>query len=329
LDLKAMGEGKSSVVPYPARFSHTLSRVGHFLAQMRAVDERLASRLSELTASFAVHDTQLATLKVLCEALLLEAEAECATVEELMWCDSFNTFAAVEPIPPKLLESNSMPHLLGYIRATPIRAKRRAIDQACAKAEDSAAMAKFREEARAEQHALVQESAEALAQSDHLPIRVELRLAGDGVAKAGTQDFDDSAASTSDARNSHENPRCFHVVSHNIQELIEDGINLYASCLASHHLKCISLEAGSSAPSARDVVSTLIESLLSTSVREAQVTAVKAFVHRHVRMCDAVCLQELSDEVVEVLKTECEVQSPPWFFLREQQDCREEPGWLM
>lgn len=68
-------------------YAPTVSALSAFVQRSRAVEERLAERFSELAASYAVHDSQLAALKLLCEALLLEADEEgapCQMTEEVL-----------------------------------------------------------------------------------------------------------------------------------------------------------------------------------------------------------------------------------------------------
>jgi len=172
----------------PAAFVPTACCLHDLVHALLAVEARLATRLSEVTATFAVHDPQLVALKVLSEALLQEADEGCETVDDILRCETFSSFESCETIPPRLLQPGSASNLLGYIRSAPARAKKRAMDEARARAEDSAAMLGFREAAAAERRALVGECAPALSRSDHLPIQVELRVAGPGTPAATSEE---------------------------------------------------------------------------------------------------------------------------------------------
>lgn len=317
---------------------HTVECLNAFLTEVKRLEDWLANRLSEVTATFAVHDSQLTSLKILSEALLLEAD-ECNTTDEVMRCESFEGFASVEPIPRKLLELGAATHLIGYIRSTPARAKKRAMDVAREQAETSLAMSEFRNEADIKRRALVKENSAALARSDHRPIVVHLRTTranpaeqpnssrldaqvdkqhGDSSpATAATAGVTSSHATVSATLTSHSHltgyTRDFCVVSHNVQELVEDGVSMYASCLASYQLKMVA-PAGCAAWSARELISTLVGAMLSPAVREAQREVLVEFLETHVPKCDAVCLQELSNELVGSLEAVCAAHAPRWHF---------------
>jgi exonuclease III len=330
----------------PQPFLHTVESLSSFLTEAGKVEDWLASRLSEVTATFAVHDSQLAALKILSEALLLEAE-ECSTTDEVMRCESFDGFASVEPIPPKLFESGAATHLIGYIRSTPARAKKRAMDVAREQAERSPAMDEFCSEADIKRRASIEEHSAALARSDHLPIVVHLQTTmrsqtehttETSGAQADRQHRDSSPADTAaagilsssdsalaaPASHSHlteDRFSEFRVVSHNVQELIEDGVNMYASCLASHQLRMVA-PAGCAVRSARELVATLVGAMLSPAVRETQREMLLAFLETQVPKCDAVCLQELSNELVASLESACAAHAPHWYFHASQKPPR-------
>ncbi|EOD35268.1 hypothetical protein EMIHUDRAFT_227583 [Emiliania huxleyi CCMP1516] len=147
-----------------------LTRLGSYLRQRHEIDSWLLERRSELAAAIAVHDEALAATKLLCEAciaaLLLEAE-ECTSSAGVQRCDTWEVFAATETVPPPLLRPGPPERLLGFIRGTPARARRRASEQANARVDESDAMADYRAAADGRRRRLLEEFAPVLSRSDH------------------------------------------------------------------------------------------------------------------------------------------------------------------
>ncbi|EOD25872.1 hypothetical protein EMIHUDRAFT_206076 [Emiliania huxleyi CCMP1516] len=144
--------------------------LGAYLRQRHEIDSWLLERRSELAAAIAVHDEALAATKLLCEAciaaLLLEAE-ECTSSAGVQRCDTWEVFAATETVPPPLLRPGPPERLLGFIRGTPARARRRASEQANARVDESDAMADYRAAADGRRRRLLEEFAPVLSRSDH------------------------------------------------------------------------------------------------------------------------------------------------------------------
>jgi endonuclease/exonuclease/phosphatase family metal-dependent hydrolase len=256
-----------------------------------------------------------------------------------MRCESFDGFASVERIPRKLLEPGAATHLIGYIRSTPTRAKKRAMDVARQQAKMSLAMNEYRNEAAIKRRALIENNSAALARSDHLPIVVHLRATLTSPAEQPDTTRLDAqvnqqhgysspaapaagmassfATATATLSTTHSQLQVsttnFCVVSHNVQELVEDGISMYASCLASSHLMGVAPAYGT-LKSARELVGTLVGAMLSPAVRNAQREVLVTFLETHVPKCDAVCLQELSNELVGSLEAVCAAHAPRWYF---------------
>ena len=97
-------------------------------------------------------------------------------------------------MPPPLLRPGPPERLLGFIRGTPARARRRASEQANARVDESDAMADYRAAADGRRRRLLEEFAPVLSRSDHSAVCVEARLAAAAAEAEPEQEVEEEAA---------------------------------------------------------------------------------------------------------------------------------------
>ena len=219
-------------------FSDTLTLLERFVQQLSASEQSLtavrdsiADEQLKLGSNGEIED-----LRKLCEELALQA-ARCESVDALRDVALFDTFTSRVAIPPKLLQAGDMSNLGRFISSAYKGEERRMLQAAQAAVDASDRMRELRAAASAETSALVDANRFVLSASDHLPICATLRGGSVGASGWG-----------------------FRVTSHNVQELVEDGINVYVSALP--------FVTGSSGAKAMRM--RLVDAMLSDAAVEAQ-----------------------------------------------------------
>lgn len=264
-------------------FSATLTILERFVSQLAANERALATARDSMTEEQLKlgGNGKVEDLRQLCEELVLQA-AECETIDALRDIALYETFASRVSVPPRLLQSGDLSNLIRFISSASKAEESRMLRATQAAVDASDRMLELRAAASAEVTALVDSSRMVLAASDHLPIYVTLRGRCRGGCHWG-----------------------FHVTSHNVQELVEDGINVYVSALPF-----ISGFSG-----AKELRKRLVDAMLSDAVVEAQQQAVARLLEEQLNdqtsagsraaLSDAVCLQEVGVPLLAFLREYC------------------------
>eukprot|EP00966_Prymnesium_polylepis_P137024 3166378-Prymnesium_polylepis.1 len=260
-------------------FEPTVSTLRRFVARLAASDRAIGIALEAATEEqlrLGAHG-EIESLRAVCEALTEEA-AGCASIEAVRAAPLFDAFAARVAVPPRLLQAGPAANLLRFIASAPKAAERRALQAARAAAEASERVRELRAATDAEEVAHVEANRRCLAASDHLPFRAT--LSGGGGADAWS----------------------FAVASHNVQELVEDGVNHYVSALPIF----------AALPEARALRRRLLDAMLSDTAARAQQEAVAKLLDAQLDArsrggggCDAVCLQEVGVRLLGFLEEHC------------------------
>ena len=215
-------------------------------------------------------------------------------------------------MPPPLLRPGPPERLLGFIRGTPARARRRASEQANARVDESDAMAGYRAAADGRRRRLLEEFAPVLSRSDHSAVCVEARLAAAAAEAEPEQEVEEEAAAaeevvTGAVEAEAESGRLrLRVVSQNVQELVSDGVHTCACAVAAR------LKGLPEVPPAGRAVELLKEAMLSPPAARAQLEWLRSLLEGEVPHSAAVCLQELSDGLVADLRALCGAPGRGW-----------------
>ena len=157
--------------------------------------------------------------------------------------------------------------------------------------EQSERVAAARAEAEYIRQSATQTHCSALAQSDHRPIRVTARLP--------------SSIAASPAALSWAHRLEVRVVSLNVQEHCRDGLSTYVSALP--HVRALSKGSGA--------VGRLVEAMCTPAVIARQTSDLLAFMSEELteRCALAVCLQEVSAELLAAVRAAASAASPSWY----------------
>ncbi|KAL1530813.1 hypothetical protein AB1Y20_001709 [Prymnesium parvum] len=258
----------------------TILSLERFVEQTAAVEQQLSAALDEATARRLAERSDRSTVRLHeISAELADVAGRSDSVTALCGNPLFAEFATLVTIPPGLLKPDSLASLERFIRAAPKTHAKRVEQEERQAALKSEEMRGRLAAADAAVRQLVHANRVWLAASDHLPIRATLQGGG--------------ACGWS-----------FRVVSHNVQELVSDGVNRYVSALP---FLAISAEG-------RRRRTTLVDAILSDSVRHAQCQVVGRLIEDHLvpdgrgepsMRCDAVCLQEVGTPMLDFLSDLC------------------------
>ena len=165
---------------------------------LSAIDSNLSAIREAAVESVPVNSA----LVDICAQLAAEIEAG-AEIDKLDQLCGFEDFASQVVVPPTLLTERKRAQLAKFVLHAHRGVQSRLLAEACARADVSDAVIRAQEEAVAARSALIWQHKRTLARSDHEPIRATLR----GLNWQ------------------------LRVCSHNVQELVRDGVSTYVSSM--------------------------------------------------------------------------------------------------
>jgi len=291
-------------VPAPTSsqlFAGTVSRLDHFVGKALRIDAALEEKRQAVAdaifCSRLEADDTHASFAAVCDALVAEIQSlgDAARLEDSQLVSRFCT---VEKIPHELLvDAKRRNSLIRFIQSSPKRRTKRIMQDVLQGINESPAMCSALDRAAKEREALIADHCYALAMSDHVPICVTLYATAPS-NDAPHEDTPSAVEASTAVGAAHEpSQQLFSVCSLNVMERMRDGVNTYVCSLP-----CARTQA------AREVLTSALCHPLS---RAAQLRLLLQFLEQQLgstspagRAHDAVCMQELDDEMLCGLRAE-------------------------